>query len=256
MGLLRDIAKRLPGYEQARRWKRARDLRRWEPEDEARHRFYAGLMSAGDLVFDVGANLGNRSKVFRKIGARVVAVEPQSVCAAVLREAYGGDSDFTLVQAALGEAPGTAEIRIPEESTIASMSDDWIEAVQNSGRFGEFHWDRTETVEVTTLDALIREHGVPRFVKVDVEGFEEQVVRGLTQPVGSLSLEFTPERLDATMRALRHLNGIGPARFNFAMGEKLEFVLPDWLPLAVLEREMGARQLGVQDFGDVYARFD
>jgi FkbM family methyltransferase len=238
-----------------RAWRRVRALRGWSGEDEKRAAFYRTFLTAGDLCFDVGANLGNRSKVFLALGARVVAVEPQAECATVLRAAFGARPDFMLIEQALGAAPGSATIRIPEASTIASMSPEWIEAVRASGRFAEYHWDRAKTVPVTTLDALIAAHGVPAFVKIDVEGFEGEVVRGLSHPVGALSMEFTPERLGDTFAALEHLGALGRIQLNYAMGEDTRLALDSWVDAAELRAGFAARGFTARDFGDVYARF-
>jgi FkbM family methyltransferase len=242
-------------YAALRRWKQVRRARTWTGDDQRRVAFYGAWLGRGDLCFDVGANLGNRSKVFLHLGARVVAVEPQSECARVLAAAFGREVSFTLVEQALGAEAGTGTIRIPEASTIASMSTEWVDAVQESGRFAGYHWDREQSVAVTTLDALIATHGVPSFVKIDVEGFEGQVVRGLSQPVGVMSLEFTPERIGDTFDAIAHLATLGQVELNYAMGEAMRLELDTWTDPGNLKRLFEASSFNAEDFGDVYVRF-
>ena len=217
--------------------------------------FYGRFVRPGDLCFDVGANVGNRTEVFLALGAKVVAVDPQPSCVRALRKRYDGDSRVIVVPRALGEREGKAEFLLSDASTISSLSRDWIEAVRRSGRFRAYRWNRTVNVTVTTLDCLIEEHGVPAFVKIDVEGYELPVLRGLSRPVGALSFEFVPEFIDAAVAAARHLDRIGMTRFNYSSGESMSLALSEWV---------GAEEIAglLESFadpgvwGDVYARGD
>jgi FkbM family methyltransferase len=215
-----------------------------------RQRFERSLMAPGDLVFDVGANVGDRTAGYRRLGARVVAVEPQSECVAALRRRFADDGDVTVVAAGLGAAPGTAEIAICSAAPVLStMSTQWQE-----GRFADYTWDRTETVAVRTLDELLAEHGIPTFCKIDVEGFEAEVLRGLSQPLPALSLEWTFEGLDRARECLDLLLALSPAtRFNLSAGEEPALLLGEWSsPEVVLERACAE---GANGWGDVFARW-
>ena len=168
-------------------------------DDFASHRvhaqaFYGQFVKAGDLTFDIGANLGDRTQILVDLGARVVAVEPQHSCANHLSERFG--DRVVVVEAALGAELGEAELLVASYHTLSSLSSEWVEAVQRSGRFAEFGWPDRLTVPMTTLDALVAEFGVPVFCKVDVEGYELEVLQGLSSPIPVLSYEFTVERLD------------------------------------------------------------
>lgn len=191
--------------------------------------FYGRFVRPGDLCFDVGANAGNRTEVFLALGTRVVAVDPQPSCVKALRRRYSGDSRVTVIPNALGEREGEAELLLSDASTISSLSREWIEAVRRSGRFRAFRWDKTVTVTVTTLDRLIEEHGFPAFVKIDVEGYELPVLRGLSRPVGALSFEFVPEYREAALASVRHIESIGMTLFNYSAGESMSLALSEWV---------------------------
>ncbi len=107
--------------------------------------FYSAFISPGNLCFDIGANVGNRVRVFLKLQADVVAVEPQDECVKFLKVVYGNNRRLTLVQKALGEENGLAELHQSNANTISSLSQEWIEAVRNSGRFSEYTWDKKRT---------------------------------------------------------------------------------------------------------------
>jgi FkbM family methyltransferase len=165
--------------------------------------FYRQFIPPGGLCFDVGANLGDRTDLFLTLGARIVAVEPQPACANTLRQRFG--TRIELIQAVLGPACGDAALMVASYHTLSSLSPEWVEAVQASGRFAEFTWDEQLTVPMLTLDELISRYRVPDFCKIDVEGYELEVLRGLGQPVPALSFEFTFERIESRLAAVRHL---------------------------------------------------
>ncbi len=252
---LRQRLGRTPIGQWLRQRRECRAVAHWSPKDEAVAGVYAAFVGPGSLCFDVGANMGHRTKVLRQLGARVVAVEPQARRRAVLRRVFGRDPLVTVAGAALGEQPGELPLFEAQAHTVASLSPDWVRAVSASGRFGAMHWQPSTTVPVTMLDALIAEHGTPGFIKVDVEGFEEQVVRGLSRPVGVVSLEFTPEHLDSTARAIGHLAALGPVECNYALGQTAALCLPEWTGVDDVLRALEALRTDHRAMGDVYIRF-
>jgi FkbM family methyltransferase len=214
--------------------------------------FYGGFIGPGDIVFDVGANVGERSEVFLELGASVVAVEPQSECTELLVSRWGAEPRFILFEGACAEAKGERELFIATASTLSSMAPAWIDAVSRAGMFEHEEWKESRLVTTTTLDALIAEHGVPRFVKIDVEGFEHAVLSGLTQPVALASLEWHGVSLEATSGCIEHLTAIGMAEFNVSLGESMEWALPRWVDGGLaLERMRNGGELA---WGDLYAR--
>ena len=240
-------------YRNWRRTRRAlRALRRWTAADEARARFYAQFVHSGSLVFDIGANVGNRAKVFLHLGAAVVAAEPQPYCQHVLRSGLGDQPAFHLECSALGAVRGVGVLHAAGQHRIASMSRQWMARVAASGRFGAARWDDNVQVTVITLDELIAKYGVPAFVKIDVEGYEAEVLRGLSQPVPAIALEFTPEHLDAARAAIAHAATLGTYAANLVLGEGLHFESAHWL--TINEVLQCLPRVDPKTFGDVYLR--
>ncbi|MEO6303175.1 MAG: FkbM family methyltransferase, partial [Bacteroidia bacterium] len=154
-----------------------------------RKKFYSTFLSENDLVFDVGANLGNRVEVFLSLKTMVVAIEPQTYCFEYLKTKFAGN--ISLLKIALGAKKDKMTMYInSRSSTISSLSKDWVNAMKNS-RFSDQEWDKTTEVNVDTLDNLILQHGLPRFIKIDVEGFETEVLKGLSTSVPIISFEYT-----------------------------------------------------------------
>lgn len=191
-------------------------------------RLYRRFVAPGDLVFDIGAHVGNRTAAFRALGCRVVAVEPQPAAARLLRLLHGRDRMVDIVETAVGAAPGRAEMRINSANpTVSTLSDRFIEAADGAAGWQGQVWDDTAAVTVTTLGALIAAHGRPAFVKIDVEGFEAEVLAGLTVPLPALSFEFTTIQRDIAFAAIDRLSSLGAYGFNLALGETQALRLGD-----------------------------
>lgn len=224
-----------------------------KPEDAARLLFYGQFFGKGSRVFDVGANNGNRSKIFHKLGANVIAFEPQSRCADYLEHVFRNKKDFHLERMALGAEKGTAEIHISNADTLSSMSQEWITSMKENGRFSDYQWNAVETIQVDTLDSLIEKYGAPDFIKIDVEGFEEQVLAGLSKPVKALSFEFVPEVMESIKRCIAKLESMGSWEYRISLGETMEFSDHGWSSAEEIIDVIGA--VPENDFGDVYARY-
>lgn len=227
--------------------------RHWTAQDEGMLGFYSQFIGAGDLVFDVGANIGNRTKIFLRLGATVIAAEPLRECAQVLR-AFPSKS-LTVEQKALGAVRGHAEILVSNATVLSSLSREWVQAVAASGRFKDYTWHKKAIVPVTTIDALITKYGVPSFIKIDVEGYEYEVLQGLSAPVRTISVEFTPELIESTFRCLDYLATLGRTSLNYSLGESMILALDHWVTASELRRVLETFKYDTEIFGDVYIRF-
>ena len=219
----------------------------------AMERLYAGFVKAGDLVFDVGAHVGDRVRAFRQLGARVVAVEPQPAMARVLRLMYGRDSHVIIETAAVGRIAGTVAMQINVANpTISTASRAFIVAAASSPRWDAERWTTEVSVPVTTLDELIARHGTPSFIKIDIEGFEADALIGLSQAIPALSFEFTTIQRDIALAALVRCAELGYRLFNAALGESQAFVFENAADADTLQKWIAALP-DEANSGDIYA---
>ena len=216
-------------------------------------RHYGRFVASGDLVFDIGCHVGDRVAAFRRLGARVIAVEPQPALARTLRLIYGRDRAVTVVESAVGRKEGTVVLRLNlANPTVSTASDAFIAAAHGAPGWEGQHWTTSVDVPMTTLDALVARHGTPRFIKIDVEGYEAEALAGLSAPVDALSFEFTTIQRDIARACIDRCTAIGYKLFEASLGESLTFVHPRKLAA----EEMTQWLMGLPDranSGDIYA---
>ncbi len=218
-----------------------------------RKNFYAQFLKKGDTYFDIGANYGNRISPIQKLEMGIiVAVEPQKKCCDYLREKY---KNITVLQKGVGAIAGKQTFYLSDESVLSSFSKDFI-AKTGDTRFSGNTWKGTEEIEIITMDNLIQTYGVPHFVKVDVEGFEPEVFKGLSVPLKVVSFEYTvPELLENLHPIVGKLSSLGICVFNYSVGESMAMHLTEWVGYSEIKNIIDSESFIASGFGDVYAKF-
>lgn len=220
--------------------------------DAAMDELYARFVRPGDLVFDIGAHVGDRAGSFRRLGARVVAVEPQPLCVRALRALYGHDDGVSVVEAACGARRGSVELHVNSANpTVSTVSAHFMRAADGADGWAHEVWDATIRVRSLTLDALIAAYGEPAFIKIDVEGFEDAVLAGLSRPPPALSFEFTTIERALADRCLDRVVALGFTGFNVALGDDMSLAFPGWLSARRVAAYLAALPHAANS-GDVY----
>jgi FkbM family methyltransferase len=220
----------------------------------AMDKLYAEFVRPRDLVFDIGAHVGDRVAAFRRLGARVVAVEPQPAMHKMLRLLYGRDRAVVIEACAVGRRAGSIDFRINiDNPTVSTASSEFVKAAGGAPEWRGQAWEKSIAVPLTTLDALIARYGPPVFVKIDVEGFEGEALAGLTQAVAALSFEFTTIQRPLAAACVDRCMALGYRSFNAALGESQSLVHAHWQSGPAIARWLAGLPDSANS-GDVYAR--
>jgi FkbM family methyltransferase len=215
-------------------------------------RLYAPFVTEGALCFDVGAHAGNRVRCWRRLGARVIAIEPQPDFVRLLRLIFGRDGGVTIVPAAVGRQAGTARLLVSERTpTVTTLSAEWAASVERVPSFAGVRWERSVEVPVITLQTLIERYGTPAFAKLDVEGYEAEALAGLETPLPALSFELLPAARDVALECVARLEALGRYRYDFSRGESHR-LLGEWRAAPGIRRLIEELPANAPS-GDVYA---
>jgi FkbM family methyltransferase len=192
--------------------------------------FYKSFLPACKLIFDIGANDGHKTAAFLTIAEKVICCEPDSLNFKILQTRFRNKKKKVILEnKALSDKEGVAELHIHHPgSAFNTLSSKWMKVLENDN---EERWDEqirftgTQEVKTTTLDHLIKKYGLPDFIKIDVEGFEQWVLKGLSHRVSYLSFEtLLPDYANEMQNCLSHIQNLDNfATYNIALHEKLVF---------------------------------
>ena len=206
--------------------------------------FYRAVLNGfkpGDLIFDIGANIGDKTVTFLRLGARVVAVDPDEHNQNVLRQKFLRSrirpKPVMIVGKAVGARVGVETMLVcAPGSVFNTLSEKGAGIISDStNRPGQLsdviEYKEKKTVETTTLDHLIEAYGLPFFIKIDVVGFELEVLQGLHRSVPFLSFEIgLPESRRELLQCVGLLGGLSSSgQFNYTWDRRNGLALDRWL---------------------------
>lgn len=206
-------------------------------------RLYRWLLpEGGALCFDIGANIGEKTEAMLRSGASVVAVEPQPECVAELRARCSGLGPLTLLQAAVGPDGPFATLHRRSFHGRSSIRADWEAPVAV-----------TLDVPMVALDALVARYGRPYYIKIDVEGYESEVLATLSSSVPVVSFEWHRGEPGRALACLNRLIGLGATSVAATVGESSRLLFGGWLPVHYV-RYRFAQLMAEAPYGDLYVR--
>jgi FkbM family methyltransferase len=189
--------------------------------------FYRSFLPHCKLVFDIGGYDGHKTEAFLDFSEQVVVCEPDLDNFKILRNRFRTRRNKVFLEnVAVGARESMKEMFIHQKGSAFNTLNEKFRTVLENDQVEK--WNEkiafTDAVQVvvTTLDKLINRYGQPDFIKIDTEGFELEVIRGLSAPVKFLSIEcLLPDFRSELLEILDHLGKRSDPSFNIAIDEKL-----------------------------------
>jgi FkbM family methyltransferase len=171
-------------------------------------------LNKGSWIFDIGANQGHKSDVFLRLGARILAIEPDPSNQKILKQKFLDyrlkKKPVTIVGKAVSDKSGRATFLVDEPGSAKNtLNQKWADSLRSDpSRFGKtLAFKGRSEVETVTLEDLIHLYGKPYYVKIDVEGHEVNVLKGMQTAVPFLSFEVNlPEFREEAVECIRILD--------------------------------------------------
>jgi FkbM family methyltransferase len=236
-------------------WRSLRIYRLDRTHSQSLTNLYQPFVRSGRLAFDIGAHVGDRTNCFRRLGAHAVCVEPQKTFYWFLRLSNLLSARVTVLPNVVSNTGGIKTLHVNSRNpTVSTLSESFVEAASAAGPGWQGQkWDHALTVEAITLDQLIKTHGTPDFIKIDVEGAELDVLRGLSHTPLALSFEFTMIQRDLTIDCVRRCQELGLEQFNVSLGESHTLKFESWISAPSLLDFLSDLSDDANS-GDIYAR--
>jgi len=171
------------------------------------------------LVFDIGANRGQFSDKCLNYynNLKIISVEANPTLFTLLKNKYINDNRITVLGNVVSTKEGELiDFYVSNADTISTAEKDWI----TKSRFSDsYRWSPPIKVESVSLDYLIKIYGNPDLIKVDVEGYELDVIKGLSSKQKEICFEWAEEQYDKINKTCEHLINIGYNQFGFIDGD-------------------------------------
>jgi len=247
LGGMKRIAKRFGVYPYLSKARRTFDLGGYRKRLDAETQLYSEFVGPGDLCFDVGANVGRKTEVFLSLEGEVVAFEPQPDCAEEIQLRCEGMGTLQVERCAIGKERGEVDLDLSTRSGLATV------VAETSEADGQLL-----TVPSYPLDHFADKYGIPRFCKIDVEGYELEVLEGMSFNPECMSLEYhtrTEKEIEDAVQIVKLLEErYRSPVFNYSPEKSRKLALREFSSPEIVKRKLKSDHQDTGSFGDLFVR--
>lgn len=184
-------------------------------------------MNNKKLIFDIGSNIGDFTNKCLETyeGCKVISIEPNDELIAHLKNRFHNENVEILGFLVSGKSGELVDFYIGNVDTISTASVDWVE---KSRFISTNSWSSPIKKETISLDDLIKKYGSPELIKIDVEGYEYDVIIGLSSKQNKICFEWAEEQYEAINKTCKYLESIGYLDFGFTYGDQFLLEPEKW----------------------------
>jgi FkbM family methyltransferase len=179
------------------------------------------------ILFDIGANRGLYSDANAKDYESIVLVEANPSLCSFLSSKYQ-QNPLIHIENVIVSNKSSETFYISNADTISTVDPEWI----HQSRFSKnYSWRPVDGLPTVSLDALVQKYGKPAHIKIDVEGYEYNVIQSLTTKVDSLCFEWAEEKKKEILLTLEYLKNLGFTRFAIQMEDAYVYTVQphEWM---------------------------
>ena len=212
-------------------------------------KLYKTLLKKEGLCFDIGANMGYKSSILLSLNHPVIAFEPQEICYSTLLKLKVKYPGLEIQKLAVGAENSELDLLIGNHVEIATLSPKFKSYFTTDTTY----WNQKKRVKVVTLNSQIEIYGIPKFCKIDVEGYEYEVLKNLSYKIPVIEFEFTGGFIKETIECILKLDALGNYNFNYILNEKPEFINKNWMSPQEIITEI--KSMNIKNLhGNVFAK--
>ena len=174
-----------------------------------------------NLCFDIGANKGLYTDANKSKFKSFLIIDANPACIEYLTHKFTSEPNVYIVNAIVSSNKTETFYVCDQADTISTSDKEWI---TNSRFSKDYTWKPVEHLQTISLDTCIHIYGKPDRIKIDVEGYELNVCKSLTQKVDELCFEWAEEKQKECIETVEYLETIGFTQFSIQLEDNYLYI--------------------------------